>query len=326
MKYRKLGRSGLTVSTIGLGCMSMSGLYGKVDEAGAIATIQRAPEIGVNLLDTSDFYGFGKNEELVCKALKGRRDSYVLCSKFGNLRRPDGSADVDGRPEYVIEACDKSLKRLGVDVIDLYYQHRVDDKVPIEDTVGAMAKLVQQGKVRHLGLSEAAAGTIRRAHAVHPITAVQTEYSLWSRDAETEWLPTCRELGITYVAYSPLGRGFLSGTITEATLPTDDRRRAQPRYKSANLVRNEKLLIALRAAAKAVGATPAQVALAWLLTRGEDIVALPSSDRVAYLEENTAAADLILDSATLASLDAAFPRGAAAGERLPADSLERVNL
>ncbi len=326
MKYRCLGHSGLTVSAIGLGCMSMSGMYGEIDEAEAIAVIHRAPELGLNLLDTSDFYGFGRNEELVGRALKGRRDRYVLCSKFGNLRRADGSADVNGRPDYVVEACNKSLKRLGVEVIDLYYQHRVDDKVPIEDTVGAMACLVEQGKVRYLGLSEAAAGTIRRAHAVHPIAAVQTEYSLWSRDAETAWLPTCRELGIAYVAYSPLGRGFLTGTVTEATLPFNDRRRSQPRFMSANLVQNERLLIALRAAAKATDATPAQVALAWLLTRGEDIVSLPSSDRIAYLEANSAAADITLDRATVESLEAAFSPGAATGTRLPVESLERVNL
>lgn len=326
MQYRHLGHSDFQVSAIGLGCMSMSGLYGKVDEADAIAAIQRAPELGINLLETSDFYGFGKNEELVGRALKGRRDRYVLCSKFGNLRHPDGSADVDGRPEYVAAACDKSLKRLGVEVIDLYYQHRVDDKVPIEDTVGAMARLVEEGKVRYLGLSEAGAGTIRRAHAIHPIAAVQTEYSLWSRDAETEWLPTCRELGIAYIAYSPLGRGFLTGSITQATLPADDRRRSQPRFGTANLIRNEKLLIALRAAAKAANATPAQVALAWLLTQGADIVPLPNSDRVAYLEANAAATDLVLDDQTLAALEAAFPPGSAAGTRLPAESLERVNL
>ena len=327
MQYRKLGNNGPVVSALGLGCMVMSSLYGHADESEAIATIREALDAGANFLDTSDFYGAGHNEGLVGRALTdGYRAKAVLASKFGNVKLADGSAGANGRPEFVMASCDRSLQRLGVEVIDLYYQHRVDDKVPIEDTVGAMARLVEEGKVRYLGLSEAGAGTIRRAHAIHPIAAVQTEYSLWSRDAETEWLPTCRELGIAYIAYSPLGRGFLTGSITQATLPADDRRRSQPRFGTANLIRNEKLLIALRAAAKAANATPAQVALAWLLTQGADIVPLPSSDRVAYLEANAAATDLVLDDQTLAALEAAFPPGSAAGTRLPAESLERVNL
>ena len=326
MKPRTLGQ-GLEVSSLGLGCMGMSEFYGASDDSMAITTIHRALDLGVTMLDTADMYGPFTNEKLVGRAITSRRDGVIVATKFGNERAEDGSRlGINGRPEYVISACDASLHRLGIDCIDLYYQHRVDDKVPIEDTVGAMARLVEEGKVRYLGLSEAGAGTIRRAHAIHPIAAVQTEYSLWSRDAETEWLPTCRELGIAYIAYSPLGRGFLTGSITQATLPADDRRRSQPRFGTANLIRNEKLLIALRAAAKAANATPAQVALAWLLTQGADIVPLPSSDRVAYLEANAAATDLVLDDQTLAALEAAFPPGSAAGTRLPAESLERVNL
>ena len=325
MKYRKLGQSDLTVSAIGLGCMSMSGLYGKVEEADAIATIQQAPEIGVNLLDTSDFYGFGKNEELVCKALQGRRDRYVLCSKFGNLRKPDGSADVNGRPEYVIEACDKSLKRLGVDVIDLYYQHRVDDKVPIEDTVGAMARLVVQGKVRTLGLSEASSKTIRRAQAVHPISALQTEYSLWSREAESDWLLTCRELGITYVAYSPLGRGFLSATIKSLdALIEKDRRRQHPRYLPENIERNVALLAPLEKIAAERRVTPSQVAIAWVMAQGEFIVPIPGTKRRTFLEENLAAAAISLTAAEIATLSDAFKPGVTAGMRYPDAQLKGV--
>ena len=322
MKNRRLGHSDIELSAIGLGCMGMSGTYGKVDEAEAIATLHRAPEVGINFIDTSDMYGWGQNEELIGKALKGRRDRYVVASKFGNIK-----SGVDGRPEYVMQACDASLKRLGIDVIDLYFQHRVDDKVPIEDTVGAMAKLVQQGKVRTLGLSEAASATIRRAHAVHPISALQTEYSLWSRDAESDWLPTCRELGITYIAYSPLGRGFLSATIeADGDLADDDRRRDHPRYKPDNLARNRDLLAALRDAATAAKATPPQVALAWLLAQGNDVVPIPGTKRRSYLESNAAAADIVLDATTVAKLNAAFPPGVAAGTRYPAGALARLNI
>lgn len=327
MKPRKLGHSDIQVGAVGLGCMGMSGTYGKADEAESIAALHRAPEVGVTLIDSSDMYGWGHNEELIGKAIKGRRDDYVLVTKFGNLRFPDGSSGVNGKPEYVIEACDQSLKRLGVDVIDLYFQHRVDDTVPIEDTVGAMKKLVEQGKVRTIGLSEAASDTIRRAHAVHPISALQTEYSLWSREAEHDWLPTCRELGITYVAYAPLGRGFLSATITgDGSMPEGDRRRDHPRYKPENLARNLDLLPALQSAADKTGATPAQVALAWVLAQGDDIVPIPGTKRRTYLEANAAAADVDLDGATLAALDSAFPLDAAAGTRYPAGALARLNI
>ena len=327
MVFRKLGHSDIDVSAIGLGCMSMSGSYGEADDAESIATIHRAPEVGINVIDSSDMYGWGHNEELIGKALKGRRDKYVVISKFGNLRFPDGSSGVNGRPEYVIEACDKSLRRLGIDTIDLYFQHRVDDQVPIEDTVGAMSKLVDQGKVHALGLSEAASATVRWAHATHPISALQTEHSLWSRDAETDWLPTCRELGITYVAYAPLGRGYLSGTITDdASMAENDSRRRHPRCKPENLARNQKLLQALGDAAAKVGATPAQVAIAWLLAQGDDILPIPGTKRRRYLEANAAAADIKLDAETLAALNTSFPFGAAAGGRYPAGALARLDL
>lgn len=324
MKTRTLGNGGPVVSAIGLGCMSMSGLYGRIDEAEAIATIRRAPDVGINLIDTSDFYGNGRNEQIVGEAIRGSRDRYVLCSKFGNLRRDDGSPYADGRPEYVTEACERSLKRLGVEAIDLYYQHRVDDTVPSEDTVGAMARLVEQGKIRHVGLSEASAETIRRAHAVHPVAALQTEYSLWTRDAEAEWLPTTRELGITYVAYSPLGRSFLTGTVG-APLPDGDGRQRQPRFVAPHVAHNRTLLEPLRAVAESAGASLAQVALAWILARGDDIIPLPSSDSLGYLESNAAAADLSLNPDQLMALDAAFPPGAAAGGRLSPGGLKMVN-
>jgi aryl-alcohol dehydrogenase-like predicted oxidoreductase len=325
MQTRQLGP--LRVSAIGLGCMGMTPIYGQPDEGECIATVQRAIELGVTMIDTADMYGGGKNEALVGRALRGRRDRVVLATKFGNIRAPDGKPDVNGRPDYVPQACDASLQRLGVEAIDLYYLHRVDPKVPIEDTVGAMTRLVEQGKVRHIGLSEAAAPTLRRAHAVHPIAALQTEYSLWTRDVEDAILPACRELGIGFVAYSPLGRGFLSGTITGAdALADDDRRRDHPRFAQENIERNLVLLEALRAVAAARHATPAQVALAWLLARGEDVVPIPGTKRRTWLEENVRAPDLRLDESDLAQLDEAFPPGITAGERYPAGQMNRVGL
>jgi aryl-alcohol dehydrogenase-like predicted oxidoreductase len=325
MQTRQIGP--LRVSAIGLGCMGMTPVYGEPDEDECIATLHRAIELGVSFIDTADVYGAGRNEELVGPALAGRRDQVVLASKFGNVRHADGRRDVNGRPDYVPKACDASLKRLRVDVIDLYYLHRVDPNVPIEDTVGAMARLVDAGKVRHLGLSEAGAATLRRAHAEHPIAALQSEYSLWSRDVEAEILPACRELGIGFVAYSPLGRGFLSGAITsQDALADNDRRREHPRFAAENLERNVRLLRALREIAGARHCTPAQTALAWLLARGEDIVPIPGTKRRRYLEENAAAVDLVLDAADLEALDAAFPRGVAAGDRYPAGGMRRVGL
>ncbi|HEX6113176.1 MAG TPA: aldo/keto reductase [Geminicoccaceae bacterium] len=325
MQTRQLGP--LRVSAIGLGCMGMTPIYGQPDEGECIATLHRAIELGVNMIDTADMYGGGKNEELVGRALAGRRDRVVLATKFGNVRRPDGTPDVNGRPEYVPQACDASLQRLGVEVIDLYYLHRVDPGVPIEDTVGAMARLVEQGKVRHIGLSEAAAATLRRAHAVHPIAALQTEYSLWTRDVEPEILPACRELGVGFVAYSPLGRGFLSGTITStAVLAQDDRRRDHPRFAQENIERNLVLLETLRAFATAKDCTPAQVALAWLLHQGGDVVPIPGTKRRKYLEENVRALDVRLDEADLAKLDEAFAPGITAGDRYPAGQMKRVGL
>ncbi|HEX6142759.1 MAG TPA: aldo/keto reductase [Geminicoccaceae bacterium] len=322
METRKL--RALEVSAIGLGCMGMSKTYGEPDEAEAVRTLHRALELGVTLIDTADVYGLGHNEELVGRALRGRRDQAVIATKFGNVRRPDGTQTVSGRPEYVRQACDLSLKRLGVEVIDLYYQHRVDPEVPIEETVGAMSRLVERGKVKHLGLSEAAAGTVQRAQAVHPIAALQTEYSLWTRDPEPEVLPTCRELGIGFVAYSPLGRGFLSGTVE--TLAEGDRRRDHPRFADDNRARNERLLGALRDFASAKGATPAQVALAWLLAQGDDIVPIPGTKRVRWLEENVGALQIRLSQDELQALADAFPPGAASGERYPPGQLRRVGL
>ena len=325
MQMRQLGP--LRVSAIGLGCMGMTPVYGEPDQDECIATLHRAIDLGVTFIDTADVYGAGKNEELVGRALAGRRDQVVLASKFGNVRYPDGRRDVNGRPDYVPKACDASLKRLGVDVIDLYYLHRVDPNVPIEDTVGAMSRLVEAGKIRDLGLSEAGAATCRRAHAVHPIAALQTEYSLWSRDVEADILPACRELGIGFVAYSPLGRGFLSGTITHLeSLADNDRRREHPRFEADNLERNVGLLATLRAIAEARDCTPAQVALAWLLAKGRDIVPIPGTKRRRYLEENAAAVDVRLEPDDLETLDEAFPQGVAAGERYAAGGMRRVGL
>ena len=313
MDTRTLGE--LTVSAQGLGCMGMSVAYGTPDRTEALATVARALDLGVTFLDTADMYGRGDNEELLGEALATRRNEVVLATKFGILTGPDGrAAGVDGRPEYVHEACDASLKRLGVDHIDLYYQHRPDPQVPIEDTVGAMAELVAAGKVRHLGLSEASADTIRRAVAVHPITAVQTEWSVFSRDVEARVVPACRELGVGVVAYSPLGRGMLTGTVTSVdALAADDFRRTLPRFAAANLDANTAAVTTVRAIADAHGATPAQVALAWLFSQGPDVVPIPGTKRVSYLEDNAGAGAVTLTADDLARLDA-LP---VAGDRYP---------
>jgi aryl-alcohol dehydrogenase-like predicted oxidoreductase len=320
LPQRTLGTdSPLTVSALGLGCMGMSEFYGTPDEPAGIATIHRALDLGVTFLDTADMYGPFTNEQLVGKAIAGRRDEVQLATKFGNERRPDGSrVGINGRPEYVRSACDASLQRLGTDHIDLYYQHRVDPNVPIEDTVGAMAELVEAGKVRHLGLSEAAAATIRRAQATHPITALQTEYSLFTRDVEDEILPTLRELGIGLVPYSPLGRGLLTGTITsEAALDENDSRRSPyfPRFQGEALEANLALVDKIREIAEAKGCTPGQLALAWVLAQGEDVVPIPGTKRVKYLEENVGALNVTLTPEDLAALDSAVPRDAVAGAR-----------
>jgi aryl-alcohol dehydrogenase-like predicted oxidoreductase len=328
MDQRQLGRSGLVVSAIGLGCMGMSEFYGPTDDAESTATIQRALDLGVTMLDTADMYGVGRNEELVGRAVKGRRESVIIATKFGQMRGPKGERlGISGKPDYVKRACDASLKRLGVDTIDLYYQHRVDPNTPIEDTVGAIGELVRAGKVRYLGLSEAAPATIRRAHKVHPIAALQTEYSLWSRDPENEILPTIRELGIGFVPYSPLGRGFLTGGIKSAQdLAEDDFRRGTPRLATDNLARNLDLVREVEALAKEKGCKPAQIALAWVLAQGDDIVPIPGTKRRTYLEENLGAARVQLSSADLDRLDRAFPVGAAAGERYAEAGMRGVDL
>jgi aryl-alcohol dehydrogenase-like predicted oxidoreductase len=319
MDTRTLGSEGLVVSEQGLGCMGMSEFYGQGDEGDAIATIHRAFELGITFLDTADMYGPFTNEQLVGKAIAGRRDEAVVATKFGNQRREDGSfVRINGTPDYVREACDASLRRLGVDHIDLYFQHRVDKTVPIEETVGAMAELVEQGKVRHLGLSEASPETIRRAHAVHPITALQTEYSLWTRDPEDGVLPTVRELGIGFVAYSPLGRGFLSGRYrSPEDFPEGDFRRNNPRFQGENFTRNLELVDRVKEIADEKGATPGQLALAWVLAHGDDIVPIPGTKRIPYLEENAAASEVELTPDDLRRIDAAAPAGATAGERYP---------
>ena len=317
MQQRKLGRSGPMVSALGLGCMGMSEFYGPTDDAESIATIHRALELGVTFLDTADVYGPYINEELVGRAIRDRRDRVILATKFGNQRGADGSwMGVNGAPGYVKQACDASLRRLGLDVIDLYYQHRVDARVPIEETVGAMAELVKEGKVRWLGLSEAAPATIRRAHAVHPITALQTEYSLWAREPEDEILATVRELGIGFVAYSPLGRGFLAGKFRKPDdIPPGDSRRKGPRFFEENLQRNLALVAPIERLAAEKGATPAQIALAWVLAKGEDIVPIPGTKRRGYLEQNITAESLALSATEIARLDAAVPPGVTAGTR-----------
>lgn len=326
MKMRKLGRNGPEVSAVGLGCMGMSAFYGGADEAQSIAVIHRALDLGVTLFDTAEMYGPHTNEVLVGKALKDRRDEAFIATKFGINRQPDGSAVTDGSPANVRRAVEGSLSRLGVDHIDLYYQHRIDPNTPIEETVGAMAELVKEGKVRFLGLSEAAPATLRRAHAVHPITALQTEYSLWSRDPEDELLGVVRELGIGFVPYSPLGRGFLSGEIKSIDdLAPDDFRRTNPRFAGDNFQKNLDLVDAVGVIAADKGVTAAQLALAWVLAQGEDLVPIPGTRRITTLEQNAAAADIVLTPDDLARIEAVFPRGAAAGERYAPGGMSSLN-
>lgn len=325
METRKLGKA-LEVSALGLGCMGMSAFYGATDEAEGISTIHRALELGINFLDTADMYGPYTNEELVSKAVKGQRDKYVIATKFGIQATGGTTRTINGKPEYVRQACENSLRRLGVDYIDLYYQHRVDPNTPIEETVGAMAQLVQEGKVRYIGLSEASAATIRRAHAVHPISALQSEYSLWSREPEDEILPLLRELGIGFVPYSPLGRGFLSGEIKSPDdLAADDFRRMVPRFQGENFAKNLEVVEQVRALAATKGATPSQLALAWVLAQGDNIVPIPGTKRRSYLEENAGAATLNLTAEDLAAIEQVSPKTSVAGARYPEVLMQSVN-
>jgi len=328
MEHRRLGSSGLEVSAIGLGCMSMSGTYGKSDDGQSMAVIHRALDLGVDFLDSSDMYGWGHNEELIRRALVGRRRGVVLATKFGQVRSPDGGGNlVDGSEAYVRRACEASLARLGSDTIDLYYQHRVDPKVPIEETVGAMARLREEGKIRALGLCEAGPDTLRRAHAVHPIAALQMEYSLLYRQPAEDALALCRELGIAFVAYSPLGRSLLAGTVERVEdIPADDRRRQHPRFQGSNLDHNAGLARRLADIARAKGTTAARVALAWLLARGLDIVPIPGTKRIERLEENTGAVRVRLDTDDLRRIDATLPPGAGAGTRYPEPQMRGVYI
>ena len=327
MRYRRLRQSGLEVSALGLGCMGMSEFYAGATEEESLATIHRALDLGVNFLDTADIYGPFKNEELVGRAIRDRRKRVILATKFGNVRGPDGSfVGVTGRPEYVRESCDASLKRLGTNYIDLYYQHRVDRTVPIEETVGAVAELVRAGKVRFIGLSEAAPATIRRAHKVHPITALQTEYSLWSRDPEDEILPTIRDLGIGFVPYSPLGRGFLTGRFRRfEDIPEGDYRRNSPRFQGENFQKNLALVDRVREIAREKRVRPSQLALAWVLAQGEEIVPIPGTARRDHLEENIAALDIVLSTEDLKRIDAVATKGAAAGARYAEAAMRHLN-
>jgi len=329
MRKVKLGSQGAIVSRMGLGCMGMSEFYGERNDKESAATILRALELGINLLDTADAYGIGDNEELIGKTIRGRRDEVFLATKFANVRKKDDPThwSISGKPEYVRAACDASLKRLGIDHIDLYYQHRVDPQTPIEETVGAMAELVKAGKVKYLGLSEASPATIRRAHKVHPITALQTEYSLWERHVEKEIIPTVRELGIGFVPYSPLGRGFLTGTITKKSDLGDKDARAQryPRFEGENFEKNQVLVERVRAIAENRGVTPGQMALAWVLAKGEDLVPIPGTKRRKYLEENAAAADIKLTPGEMAELEAAVPQNEIAGDRYAAANMKAID-
>jgi aryl-alcohol dehydrogenase-like predicted oxidoreductase len=328
MQSRTLGRSGLRVSAQGLGCMGMSEFYGATDDTESIATIHRAAALGIGLLDTADVYGPYKNEELVGRAIKGRRGEFILATKFGIVRDPKNPATrgVNGKPEYVRQSCEASLQRLQVDTIDLYYQHRVDPNTPIEETVGAMARLIEEGKIRHIGLSEAGPATLRRAAKIHPITALQTEYSLWSREPEQEIIPTCRELGIGFVAYSPLGRGFLTGQLRRfEDLPADDFRRNSPRFQGENFQRNLDVLGKVEELARRRNCTPSQLALAWVLAQGDDIVPIPGTKRRKYLEENAQADDIRLSKEDLAQISEVFPPDIASGSRYPEHMMSLLN-